>query len=591
MTNTLQIRRGVTAKRIAHTPADGELILDLTSKQLFVGDGVSVGGVPIKASDSTKAPLASPALTGVPTAPTATVATNTTQLATTAFVQAVNAEDTGSSATALTLKTARTFTYTGDVTGNLSFNGSANVSAGMTLTNSGAVAGTYKAVTVDVKGRVTAGVALTTGLVTSTTSAGTTNLATTNTNTYLNVVETVGATPTTAGASTQVTGAGTVTVASDTAGKLVITGAQTITGNAGSATKLATPRAINGIPFDGSADITLDQNNGVFLGSVQWYNGNRNSVPDGYVTLDGQLLNRSAFPDLWATISGGAYPLVTEAVWLANDSKRASYSSGNGTTTFRLPDLNGVQSGSLKGLFARGDGNGTIAGVAVASGQTQSDTIRNITGQIGYGEGSQSAPTEFTTGAFTTTTTSNHYGSNGTDRDNNNWIFDASRVVPTSNENRPVSAIGVWIVRATGATSPLPASGSPATLLANTFNGSQKIVGNLEVTGNLDISGTLAFAKGFENSLNETGWQKLPGGLILQWGTVSLAASTGGSLTQPVIYPITFPNNVLHIFMGYRESTGGSADSLYSRDRTNTGFNAGQTAGEAHTCSWLAIGW
>src|SRR6185312_11183823 len=37
-------------------------------------------------SDNTKAPLASPALTGIPTAPTATTGTNTTQLATTAFV-------------------------------------------------------------------------------------------------------------------------------------------------------------------------------------------------------------------------------------------------------------------------------------------------------------------------------------------------------------------------------------------------------------------------------------------------------------------------------------------------------------------------
>lgn len=35
-----------------------------------------------------KAPLASPALTGTPTAPTAVPATNTTQIATTAFVQA-----------------------------------------------------------------------------------------------------------------------------------------------------------------------------------------------------------------------------------------------------------------------------------------------------------------------------------------------------------------------------------------------------------------------------------------------------------------------------------------------------------------------
>lgn len=39
-------------------------------------------------TDTTRAPLASPALTGVPTAPTAAAGTNTTQLATTGFVQA-----------------------------------------------------------------------------------------------------------------------------------------------------------------------------------------------------------------------------------------------------------------------------------------------------------------------------------------------------------------------------------------------------------------------------------------------------------------------------------------------------------------------
>ena len=45
-----------------------------------------------------KAPLASPALTGIPTAPTAAVATNTTQIATTAFVLA----NSGSGAASLT---------------------------------------------------------------------------------------------------------------------------------------------------------------------------------------------------------------------------------------------------------------------------------------------------------------------------------------------------------------------------------------------------------------------------------------------------------------------------------------------------------
>ena len=44
-------------------------------------------------SDTSRAPLASPAFTGTPTAPTAVVGTNTTQLATTAFVQAEIAAD------------------------------------------------------------------------------------------------------------------------------------------------------------------------------------------------------------------------------------------------------------------------------------------------------------------------------------------------------------------------------------------------------------------------------------------------------------------------------------------------------------------
>ena len=57
-------------------------------------------------------------------------------------------------------------------------------------------------------------------LVTSTTSSGVTNVATTNTNTYLNIVQ-GGAS---AGSSTQVTGTGSVTVSSDTSGKLIING-------------------------------------------------------------------------------------------------------------------------------------------------------------------------------------------------------------------------------------------------------------------------------------------------------------------------------------------------------------------------------
>ena len=53
--------------------------------------------------------------------------------------------------------TARTLSFTGDVTGSSSVDGSANVATAMTLANSGVTAGTYRSVTVDAKGRVTAG--------------------------------------------------------------------------------------------------------------------------------------------------------------------------------------------------------------------------------------------------------------------------------------------------------------------------------------------------------------------------------------------------------------------------------------------------
>ncbi|WP_256351286.1 phage tail protein [Aeromonas sp. sif0611] len=55
------------------------------------------------------------------------------------------------------LTTARTIAVAGDVTGQASFDGSGNISITATYKNSGVVAGTYRSVTVDAKGNVTAG--------------------------------------------------------------------------------------------------------------------------------------------------------------------------------------------------------------------------------------------------------------------------------------------------------------------------------------------------------------------------------------------------------------------------------------------------
>lgn len=58
---------------------------------------------------------------------------------------------------AVKLKTSRAISLTGDATGSANFDGSAAASIAVTLKNSGVSAGSYSAVTVDVKGRVTAG--------------------------------------------------------------------------------------------------------------------------------------------------------------------------------------------------------------------------------------------------------------------------------------------------------------------------------------------------------------------------------------------------------------------------------------------------
>ncbi len=58
------------------------------------------------------------------------------------------------------LATARTISATGDATGSASFDGSANAAIALTLADSGVTAGTYGKVTVDAKGRVTAGLAM-----------------------------------------------------------------------------------------------------------------------------------------------------------------------------------------------------------------------------------------------------------------------------------------------------------------------------------------------------------------------------------------------------------------------------------------------
>ncbi|MDR0673318.1 MAG: hypothetical protein LBF93_06610 [Zoogloeaceae bacterium] len=82
--------------------------------------------------------------------------------------------------------------------------------------------------------------------------------------------------------------------------------------------------------------------------------------PAGFLEENGALVSRAAYPDLWAHAQASGN-LVTDEEW--GDDSWGAFSTGNGTTTFRLPDA--------RGEFIRGwdDGRGVDTGRAFVKWQ------------------------------------------------------------------------------------------------------------------------------------------------------------------------------------------------------------------------------
>lgn len=164
------------------------------------------------------------------------------------------------------------------------------------------------------------------------------------------------------------------------------------------------------------------------------------------VVSDGQLLNRADWPELWAYAQMTSP--IEDADWLADPLKRGKYSTGDGLTTFRVPDRNGVQTGSISGLYARGD-----SGNSANDGTVQQNAAPNITGTVGAAIWGAYGPS---TGVFkiggpiasppmlSTTTTPAPCVRFEAALDNAAYGRDNTTEVRTN------SFIGVWVIRASG---------------------------------------------------------------------------------------------------------------------------------------------
>ncbi|MGK4477533.1 phage tail protein [Yersinia enterocolitica] len=175
----------------------------------------------------------------------------------------------------------------------------------------------------------------------------------------------------------------------------------------------------------------------------------RDHIEAGEAPQDGQLLSRALFPDAWAAIQAKR-TVITDAAWLGDPLKRGQFSSGDGSTTFRVPDKNGKYSGSLGATVGRGDGVKSAGTV----GLLQMDAARNITGSFEFSS-STGLVLDISTlgGAFVKGTTNKAAGTNAQTIGAKDLLFDASKSPGflVADENRVLSVTTCWVIKLAGA--------------------------------------------------------------------------------------------------------------------------------------------
>ncbi|MFZ5582008.1 MAG: phage tail protein [Pseudomonadota bacterium] len=95
---------------------------------------------------------------------------------------------------------------------------------------------------------------------------------------------------------------------------------------------------------------------GIPTGAIAYFPST--TAPAGWMKTNGALLNRAAYPELYAYAVASGNMAASDAAWQAGQ-----FSPGDGSTTFRIPDL--------RGEFLRGldDGRGVDTGRAIGSDQ------------------------------------------------------------------------------------------------------------------------------------------------------------------------------------------------------------------------------
>lgn len=114
----------------------------------------------------------------------------------------------------------------------------------------------------------------------------------------------------------------------------------------------------------------------------------------------------------------------------------------------------------------------------------------------------------------------------------------------------------------------------------------------LKATVDVTDLGNIVFDSHFQASLGLNGYQKLPSGLIIQWGYVTVNNDSAATAT----FPVAFPNGVLNVSATAKSSTDTMDNFAFTTTNSNTILTVargwvGAGLGENGAVFWLAIGY
>jgi len=209
---------------------------------------------------------------------------------------------------------------------------------------------------------------------------------------------------------------GTTNSISSTTGALIISGGAGIAGNINVAGQIVTPTMPAGTSNTAVATTAFVLNNTVPTGALLMWSAN--SVPSGWLICDGTAVSRTTYATLFGVIG-------------------TTFGSGNGSTTFNLPNYQNRAPFGAGGLYALGDNGGSKDAIVVSHNHSATSTSTSTVTDPGHNHqvgsanrdavgspeptlvsGSGANTTVATTGitvATSTSTTVNSTGSSGTD--------------------------------------------------------------------------------------------------------------------------------------------------------------------------------